>query len=75
MNNLLNNLINKLFKKKIKYHEISRLLKPGDLFFDIGAHLGDKSKELIKNNINVVMVEPQPNCLKKINHLVSSYDG
>ena len=72
MNNLLNNLINKLFKKKIKYHEISRLLKPGDLFFDIGAHLGDKSKELIKNNINVVMVEPQPSCLKKINKLYSN---
>ena len=38
-------LFTKLFKKKIKYHEISKFLKPNDLFFDIGAHIGDKSKE------------------------------
>jgi len=69
MNNLLKNLFVKLFKKKIKYHEVSKLLKSGDLFFDIGAHLGDKSKELIKNNIKTVMVEPQPECLKELNKL------
>ncbi|MDC0436112.1 FkbM family methyltransferase [Candidatus Pelagibacter sp.] len=64
-------LFTKLFKKKIKYHEISKFLKPNDLFFDIGAHIGDKSKELIKNNIKVVMVEPQPFCLDQLNKLYS----
>ena len=59
-------LFTKFFKKKIKYHEVSKFLKPNDLFFDVGAHLGDKSKELIKNNIKVVMIEPQPNCLKEL---------
>ncbi|MBD1157311.1 FkbM family methyltransferase [Pelagibacterales bacterium SAG-MED20] len=56
----------KFFKKKIKYHEVSKFLKPNDLFFDVGAHHGDKSKELIKNNIKVVMIEPQPNCLEEL---------
>ena len=64
-------LFTKLFKKKIKYHEISKFLKPNDLFFDIGAHIGDKSKELIKNNIKVVMVEPQPFCSDQLNKLYS----
>ena len=53
-----------LFKRKIKYHDVSNFLSAHDLFFDVGAHLGDKSKELIKNKIKVVMIEPQPECLK-----------
>ena len=36
-----------LLKKKIKYHEVSKFLNTNDLFFDVGAHLGEKSKELI----------------------------
>ena len=60
-----------IFKKKIKYHEVSKFLNKGDLFFDVGAHLGDKSKELIKNEINVVMIEPQPECLKVLKKLYS----
>ena len=58
-----------LFKKRIKYHDVSKFLNENDLFFDIGAHLGDKSKELIKNKINVVLVEPQPECLKVLRKL------
>ena len=58
-----------LLKKKIKYHEVSKFLNTNDLFFDVGAHLGEKSKELIKNNINVIMIEPQPECLKQLNKL------
>ena len=61
----------RLFKKKIKYHEVSKFLKPNDLFFDVGAHMGDKSKELIKNNINVVMIEPQPICLDHLKKMYS----
>jgi FkbM family methyltransferase len=63
--------ISLLFKKKIKYHDVSKFLNTNDLFFDVGAHLGEKSKELIKNNINVVMIEPQPECLKQLNKLYS----
>ncbi|MDA9604240.1 FkbM family methyltransferase [Candidatus Pelagibacter sp.] len=59
------------FHKRIKYHDIKKFLNPGDLFFDVGAHLGNKSKELIKNKINVVMIEPQPECLEKLRKLYS----
>ena len=64
-------LFTKFLKKKIKYHEVSKFLKPNDLFFDVGAHHGDKSKELIKNNIKVVMIEPQPICLEELKKLFS----
>ena len=33
--------------------------------------MGDKSKELIKNNINVVMIEPQPICLDHLKKMYS----
>ena len=33
----------KKFRRK-KYHEILKLINKGDLYFDIGAHLGEKSK-------------------------------
>ena len=69
MNNPLKNLISKLFKKKIRYHEVSKFLKPNDLFFDVGAHFGEKSKQLINNNINTIMIEPQPKCVEELNQL------
>jgi len=71
MNNPLKNLINKLFKKKIRYHEVSKFLKPNDLFFDVGAHFGEKCKQLINNNINTIMIEPQPKCIEELNQLYS----
>jgi FkbM family methyltransferase len=55
----------------MKYHDAKRFLDKGDLFFDVGAHFGDKSKELIKNKINVVMIEPQPECLRELKRLYS----
>ena len=60
-----------IFKKKIKYHDIKNFLNKGDLIFDVGAHFADKSKELIKNKINVVMIEPQPKCLAELKRLYS----
>jgi len=64
-------LFKKLFKRRIRYHDVKKFLNTNDLFFDVGAHLGDKSKELIKNKINVVMIEPQPECLKELKKLYS----
>jgi len=69
--NLIKKFVSLLLKKKIKYHEVSKFLNTNDLIFDVGAHLGEKSKELIKNNINVIMIEPQPECLKQLNKLYS----
>ena len=58
----------KKFKKK-KYHEVLKLIKKGDLYFDIGAHLGEKSKPFIEKKIRTIMVEPLPICVKKLKKL------
>lgn len=36
------------------------LIKPGDLVFDIGAHVGSRSRTLLQLGARVVAVEPQP---------------
>lgn len=38
----------------------SSLVKPGDLVFDIGAHVGSRSRTLSQLGARVVAVEPQP---------------
>ncbi len=58
-------LIKSFFKKK-KSHEVLKLLNSGDLFFDIGAHLGEKSKKILDKNLKVVMLEPLPQCVKQL---------
>ena len=60
----------KKFKRK-KYHEILKLINKGDLYFDIGAHLGEKSKPFIEKKIKTIMVEPLPGCVKNLKKLYS----
>ncbi|WP_209014994.1 FkbM family methyltransferase [Roseibium limicola] len=36
------------------------LISPGDLVFDIGAHVGSRSKTLLSLGADVVAIEPQP---------------
>jgi FkbM family methyltransferase len=36
------------------------LIRPGDLVFDIGAHVGSRTKTLLSLGAHVVAVEPQP---------------
>ena len=38
-------------------------VRPGDLCFDIGAHVGDRTRALRRLGARVVAVEPQPACL------------
>ena len=61
----------KFFKKlkRKKYHEILKLINKGDLYFDIGAHLGEKSKPFIEKKIRTIMVEPLPACVKSLKKL------
>ena len=54
-----------LFNKK-KSHDVTKLLNSGDLFFDIGAHLGDKSKQFLDKNLKAIMVEPLPQCVNQL---------
>lgn len=63
----------KFFKKfkKRKSHEILKLINKGDLYFDIGAHLGEKSKPFIEKKIRTIMVEPLPVCVRTLKRLYS----
>jgi FkbM family methyltransferase len=56
----------KIFKNfKIYKHSVGEFIFHGDLVFDIGAHTGDNSLFFLhKKKCRVVMVEPQPSCLK-----------
>jgi FkbM family methyltransferase len=40
-----------------------RLIKPGDLCFDIGANVGSRTDIFLKAGAQVVCVEPQPGCV------------
>ena len=46
-------------------------MNKGDLYFDIGAHLGEKSKPFIEKKIRTIMVEPLPVCVKTLKRLYS----
>ncbi|MDN5202628.1 FkbM family methyltransferase [Fulvivirgaceae bacterium BMA10] len=41
----------------------SHFIQKGDLCFDLGAHLGNRSNAWLKLGANVVAVEPQPICI------------
>ena len=53
--------LKKIFKKK---HDIYKLINHEDLIFDVGAHLGEKSKFFIEKKIKTILIEPLPNCAK-----------
>ncbi|HRD74433.1 MAG TPA: hypothetical protein PK264_00620 [Hyphomicrobiaceae bacterium] len=40
-------------------HLYSRFVKPGDLAFDIGAHVGDRTASFLRLGARVVALEPQ----------------
>ena len=50
--------------KKYRLHNIFKLINKKDIVFDIGAHTGEKSKNFIKICSKIVLVEPQPECVK-----------
>lgn len=45
----------------------SQLMEAGDLVFDVGAHIGDKTQLYLRENARVICIEPQPNCCSKLN--------
>jgi FkbM family methyltransferase len=44
----------------------AQLLKPGDLAFDIGSHVGDRIGSFRRLGARVVALEPQPGCIRTI---------
>jgi FkbM family methyltransferase len=47
----------------------SQFLGPGDVGFDIGAHVGGRVRQWRKLGARVVAVEPQPDCLRVLRFL------
>ena len=50
-------------------------LRPGDLAFDIGAHVGNRVRAWRKLGATVVAVEPQPDCLRVLRLLFGRDTG
>ncbi|MCC2101895.1 MAG: FkbM family methyltransferase, partial [Hyphomicrobiales bacterium] len=47
----------------------ARFVKPGDLAFDIGAHVGDRIGAFRRLGARVVALEPQPLCFRALQAL------
>ena len=43
-----------------------RFVRPGDLVFDIGSHVGDRIASFRRLGARVVAVEPQPLCMRAL---------
>lgn len=49
------------------------LVKPGDLCFDVGAHVGNRTRAWLELGARVVSVEPQPVCIERLRREFSGY--
>lgn len=64
-----------LWRSRLIYHGIplrrrritrfyAQFIRPDDLVFDVGAHVGNHIQPLIDNGATVVAIEPQPTCMR-----------
>lgn len=53
----------------------ARFLKPGDLAFDIGSHVGDRIGSFRRLGARVVALEPQPACAAAIRQIYADDDA
>jgi len=49
------------------------LIAPGDLCFDVGAHLGVKVEALLEAGARVVAIEPEPTCIGALTEKFASH--
>jgi FkbM family methyltransferase len=54
-------------KRSLKFHR--QFFQPGDLVFDVGANIGDRTKIYLELGAKVVAVEPQQGCMDKLQTL------
>ena len=52
-----------------------QFMGPGDLAFDIGAHVGDRTGSFRRLGARVVALEPQPLCARAIRVIYGGDDG
>ncbi len=50
-------------------------IKPGDLCFDIGAHLGDRIRAWSKLDARIIALEPQPGCMSWLRYWYGNRTG
>src|SRR5687767_747739 len=53
----------------------TRFLKPGQLAFDIGSHVGDRIGSFRRLGARVVALEPQPLCARAIRAIYAGDDN
>jgi len=51
-------------------HEIISFFAPGDIYFDVGAHKGDKADCFLSRGYECILIEPQP---KLVEYLKNKY--
>jgi FkbM family methyltransferase len=52
------------FRNRALAHFYTQFVRPGDLCFDIGAHVGNRLWAFSKLGARVVALEPQPDCMR-----------
>lgn len=64
----------RLARQQRAFRFYKTFIRPGDLVFDIGANVGDRTRAFLRAGARVVAIEPQPACvdrlfrLRKVNH-------
>lgn len=53
----------------------ARFVKPGDLAFDIGSHVGDRIGSFRRCGARVIALEPQPPCARAIREIYALDEG
>ena len=80
LNPKLNNLIKKFspqfHKERIISKEFySQFVKPGDLCFDVGANLGNRTAIFLELGANVIAIEPQNSCYNYLKRLFADKEN
>lgn len=50
----------------------SQFISPGDLCFDVGANIGNRTRIFVRLGARVVAIEPQPNCVSVLKRFLGS---
>jgi len=61
---MITSLFNKRRKKQKLFSFYKKFINEGDLCFDIGANIGERTETFLQLGAKVITVEPQPQCMK-----------